>query len=206
MSRKIQFKFDETKAAQVAARLINKSGGKLNYLLATKILYAIDRAALANWGKPVMGGSYSSLPKGPVISEALDLMKKGKEENASSFWTAHIITKNYDLHLKKDPGSSELSEAEAQLVDDVHAMLAHRNRWDVVKWTHDEFQEWKDPKGSSKPIDVAAMLRAVGKTPKDIRSIAKESAYYQKFDALLGPGQTQKGTLAICAINFPLRT
>lgn len=185
-TKKIHFPFDETKATQVVAHLINKSGGKLNYLLATKILYTIDRTSLANWGKPVVGGSYCSLPKGPVISEAYDLMKTSKEGEISNFWTAHIVTKNYDLHLKKGPGRSELSEAEVQLVDDVHAMLANRNRWDVVRWTHDEFQEWKNPKGSSKPIEVAAILRAVGKKSKDIRFIEKESSYYQKFNALLG--------------------
>mgnify|MGYP001615162070 CR=1 FL=1 len=186
MTQNIQFKFDETKATQAVARLIDKSGGKLNYLLAIKMLYTIDRTALTNWSKPVIGGSYYSLPKGPIISEAYDLMKTGKKADVSNFWTTHVMTKKFDLHLKKNPGNSELSEAEAQLVDDVHAMLAHRNKWDVVQWTHDEFQEWNDPKGGNKPIQVKDILRAVGKTSKDIQTIKKENSYYHKLNALLG--------------------
>lgn len=185
MKHPIRFQFNQIKAAQVAARLVAKSGGKLNYLHALKMLYAIDRTAFANWGQPIIGGTYCSLRKGPITSEIYDLIKAAKVAEDESFWSIHLSTRDNDLKLKKDPGKDELSEAELQVVDDVHAMLAHRDRWDVVDMTH-EFKEWKDPGKSSDPIPVEKMLKVLGKSEEEIRHIAKESSYYQSVDALLG--------------------
>ncbi|MBU2572913.1 MAG: SocA family protein [Elusimicrobia bacterium] len=182
----LHFPLNEVKATQVVARLITKSGEKLNYLLLMKILYTIDRVALVNWGLPVCGGSYCSLPKGPAISEVYDLVKSSKHLNRSGYWTTHLITKNFDLSVRKPPGVGELSPAEIELVDTVHVMLAHRDKWDVVQWTHDEFKEWEDPKGSSNPIPVEKILRVLGKSESEIRLLARETSYHAQVKISLG--------------------
>lgn len=64
----MQFQFDQSKATDVAARFAKKSGGTINYLLLTKLLYITDREALKRWGRPVIGGDYVSMDYGPVIS------------------------------------------------------------------------------------------------------------------------------------------
>jgi len=184
MDTSIHFKFDEAKATQVAARLTEKSGNKVNYLLLTKMMYAIDRTALANWGQPVSGGAYCSLPKGPAISEAYDLIKKGKHPEKPTYWTKHLATKGYNLVLKKKPGNDELSPAEIELIDTIHAMLAHQDKWDVVEWTHNEFKEWEDPKGSSNTIPVEKILQILGKSESEIKAIAKETAYHNQISTL----------------------
>lgn len=185
MPTPIHFKFNEIKAAQTTAHLLEKSGGKLSYMLALKILYAIDRTALANWGQPIIGGSYCSMKNGPLTSEIYDRVKAGRYPEAQSYWGIYLSTKDKDLKLKKRPGTDELSEAELQLIDDVYAMLGHRDKWDVVDMTHIEFKEWENPGKSSKPIPVEKMLKALDKSSEEIHRIAKETSYYQSIDALL---------------------
>ena len=97
MSETLQFPFDHKKATQVAARLVEKRGGRLEYLHVMKMLYAIDRIALAKWGQPVVGGQYASMQKGPVISEALNLMR-GKTVHQD--WSRHFQTQGYSLVLR----------------------------------------------------------------------------------------------------------
>jgi len=183
MADPIQFPFDAKKATQVAARLVEKRGGQFEYIHVLKMLYAIDRVALAKWGQPVIGGQYSSLPKGPVISEALNLMR-GKSSNAA--WTKHLQTTGHKLHLRSVAGTDELSRAEVDLVDTVFQMLGHRNRWDIVREMHDTFSEWENPGRSSKPIAVESILEAVGTSQEDIQAIARESAHLNRLDSALG--------------------
>ncbi len=183
MNEALHFVFDDKKATQVAARLVEKKGGRLEYLHVMKMLYAIDRLSLAKWGQPVIGGSYCSMRKGPVISEVFDLIK-GERESRS--WSGHLQTKGYDLVLRKPAGTNELSRAEADLVDTVFVMLGNRSRWDIVKEMHDEFHEWKDPGSSSRPIPVEAILKAVGKKDAEIDAIAREAGNLNRLDAALG--------------------
>jgi len=42
--------FDETKATQVASRILKMRGGRMHYLKLIKLLYIIDREALQRWG------------------------------------------------------------------------------------------------------------------------------------------------------------
>ena len=182
MSETIHFPFDDKKAAQVAARLVEKKGGRLEYLHVMKMLYAIDRLALAKWGQPVIGGQYCSMNKGPVISEVLDLINGTLKRPT---WSEHLQTSGINLVLRKTAGTDELSRAEADLVDTVFVMLGNRDRWDIVAEMHDEFKELENPGKSSRPIKVEAILKAVGKGSLEITEIAKEAAYYNRIDAAL---------------------
>ena len=60
----IRFRFDEAKATQVAMRLLEKSENRLSHLALMKMLYIIDREALARWERPVIGGRYCSMEPG----------------------------------------------------------------------------------------------------------------------------------------------
>ena len=183
MNEALHLVFDDKKATQVVSRLIEKKGGRLEYLHVMKMVYLIDRLSLAKWGQPVVGGNYCSMSKGPVISEVLDLIKG---ERASSSWSGHLQTKGIDLVLRKPAGTNELSRAEADLIDTVFVMLGNRNRWDIVQEMHDTFKEWKDPGRSSRPISVEDILKAVGKKDAEINEIAREANHLNRLDAALG--------------------
>jgi hypothetical protein len=74
--RSIRFPFAETKATEVAARLVQRSGGSLSHLALMKMLFIVDREALNQWERPVIGRKYCSMAHGTVISEVLDLMRR----------------------------------------------------------------------------------------------------------------------------------
>ena len=71
--------FNEAKAAQAAARLLKKRGGKMAYMKLIKLLYLVDREALRRWGRPVTTDRYVSMDHGPVLSSTLDLINHGPE-------------------------------------------------------------------------------------------------------------------------------
>ena len=70
----MRFLFDERKAAQAAVYLIKKRSDQINYMKLNKLLYLADRKALFEAGQPITGDRMVSMPKGPVLSDILDLI------------------------------------------------------------------------------------------------------------------------------------
>jgi uncharacterized phage-associated protein len=183
--RRVHFRFDEVKATQVAAFLVRRSGGKMSHLALVKLLYIIDREALARWGRPVIGGSYYSLPHGTVISEVLNLMKKIEGWDDASFWTEHLTKFGNEMHLQKPTDDSELSIAETNLIGEVFETYGNLSKWDLRDLTH-QFGEWTDPKGSSIPIGIEEILHHVGKSSQEIAALVGELRELEEVDQLIG--------------------
>src|SRR4051812_9596906 len=55
---KMRISFNEQKATQAAARLLELRGGRISYLKLIKLLYLADREALLQWGRPITTDSY----------------------------------------------------------------------------------------------------------------------------------------------------
>jgi hypothetical protein len=166
----IQFDFDETKAAQVAGIFVQRCGGLFDYYLLQKCIYALDRAALLRWGQPVLGGDYKMLPFGPVNQAAMDNFKNARP----GFFAECFVRSGNEVRMKKDPGLSELSRAEIQLIESIcddwkglsfeaaHAKIA-------------AFPECADLK-SVVWIEIERILSAAGKTTDEIESIAQDAS------------------------------
>jgi uncharacterized phage-associated protein len=167
-------RFNEAKATQAAARFLRRHGGRMNYMKLVKLLYLLDRAALLAWGRPVTTDRYVSMDRGPVVSRILDLIREEPEPGTTSFWRQHIsVRKAYSVQLLSDPGSDDLSRAEEALIDAVFAEHGHRDQWQLVDFCHG-LPEWKNPEGSSTPLEYAEILRAGNKTEEEIREIEAE--------------------------------
>jgi hypothetical protein len=178
----IEFAFEEKKAAQTAARILELAGGSFDYLSLVKMLYIIDREAMRSWGHPVSGGPYFSLPAGPVNNPLLRVVNG---EVQSPYWAQHIQRKGNTLVLLADPGKGKLSEDELDLIAGVFDLWGSLSSSELVKMTHD-FREWVDPKGSSLPIQGGEILSAVGKTPEEILEIEKEQSSVARMREILG--------------------
>ena len=154
--------FSERKTTEAAARLLHLRGGCMHYLKLLKLLYIADREALQRWGIPISHDNYVSMDHGPVLSQTYNLIRDG----GSRIWAEHISAPfgDYEIRLIGDPPESQkLSPAEEQLLDEVFARFGHSNRWDLVDETH-KFPEWRDPHGSSLPIDIREILQALGES------------------------------------------
>ena len=145
------------------------------YLKLVKLLYFIDRNAILRWGRPVTTDRFVSMPHGPVVSRIYDLICSGPEENAPPSPWRQFIGKvdRYDVELISHPGDSELSRAEVRLIDEIFACFGEKTKWQLRDMSH-ELPEWRDPGGSSLPLEIEDILRAEGRTEHEIAELADE--------------------------------
>lgn len=173
----IKFIFNERKAAQTAARLIQQGGGEMNYLALMKLLYLIDREALVRFGRPVTGDNLVAMKHGPVLSRVYDLISHKKQELPQSEWHKFISRPSayvYTVKFGGVPDTSELSQAEVALIDEIFATYRGWDEWSLVALTH-TLPEWQDPQNSSVPIPFEEILKAVKKSGEDIKAIAEQA-------------------------------
>lgn len=167
-------RFREDKTTQAAAILIDLSGGKINYMVLIKLLYLADRAALNRLGQPISFDQYVSMPYGPALSTTLDLVRRRLRPEHSSYWYNYISTpERYSVSLQKPVSPDMLSDAEIDLLHEVHAEYGDVQEFDLVVLSH-LLPEWKDPHGSSVAIDYEDVLRASGKDEEEISAILSE--------------------------------
>ena len=180
-----QLRFNERKATQVAAQFLRLRGGRMSYMKLIKLMYLADREALLRWGRPISTDRYVSMDKGPVLSRVLDLATDGDDPSRPAIWSEQISeTVSYEVALKADPGSDELSEAEIALLDEIFKIHGRKSRWDLVELPH-QLPEWVDPEGSAIPISYRDILKAGGKSDLEIAAIESELSELVEADLLL---------------------
>jgi len=163
--------FNETKATQAAARLLRLRGGRMSYVKLIKLLYLVDREALIRWGRPVTTDCHISTDNGPVVSRIDDLIRNEPGPNAPMIWSKFISAPEYyEVCLLGDPGNSELSPAEDELIDEVFGQHGHQSRWAVVDYSR-SLPEWIHPDGGALPIEYRDILKSAHKTEAEISAI-----------------------------------
>ena len=177
--------FNEQKATEAAALLLNLKGGRSDYWWIIKMLYLVDREAFKRWERPVTYDFYESLPYGPVLMTVYNIIVK----NAPSvFWKRYIGTlpKYSEVQLNGSPAPiRKLSRAETELLSELFEEFGHFSGGDLVKYTH-TLPEWHDPHGSAIPIDLAELLQVLGYRPEDIKRIESELKEEEVLDSVLG--------------------
>ena len=169
----MRFVFDERRAAQAAARLLDKHGGTMPWLKLVKLLYLADRAALVEGGYPITGDRFVSMRFGPVLSRVLDLIKDDCPAG-DSVWHGYVARKRFDARLAGNADSGWLSDVNRDLLDSVFETYGCLKEWDVVARTH-ALPEWKDPGDSAIPIEPEDILRYSGYSEKSIGYVADQA-------------------------------
>jgi uncharacterized phage-associated protein len=176
--------FDERKATEMAAYLLKRAGGSMNYLKLIKLLYIADREALRRWGYPLTGDSYFSLDHGPITSRIMDLVREDPRFLNSKFWTRYIeLEGQYQVRLKEEVPLARLSKADLDLLEEVFAQYGQLEPFELAELTH-KFPEWKDPRGSRIPITYQEILRAVGREA-EAEELAEEIESHNLFKKVL---------------------
>jgi uncharacterized phage-associated protein len=166
--------FDEVKATQAAARFLKLAGGSLNYMALIKLLYRADREALRRWGLPITTDKYASMKRGPVTSQIYDRIKAsaGDTNARPTFWSTHIHRSGaHFVELQQDPGDSELSRAEEQLIEEIFSIDGKKDRFALADECHRDFPEWKDPGETSFPLDIADIVAALGLSEEEAANV-----------------------------------
>lgn len=188
----ICFRYNHLKTVQAAALLLKLHQKPLNYMALLKLLYMADRIALQSLDQPISGDRYYSMNFGPVLSHVYDLIK-GQGQDDQAIWEEHISkrqpnyrqTKDYMVRLLDDPGDSELSEEEEDIITGVYELYGKLDQFFLAALTHQYFPEWTDPNGTSIPIAVEDILKNVGKTPEEIAELELEAEQERYLDELL---------------------
>jgi uncharacterized phage-associated protein len=169
--------FNEEKVAQIAAYLLQKRGGQMSYLKLMKLMYLADRESMAQFEEPMSDDAWFSMDKGPVLSNVLNLIQGSSMSGQWDSWVAQA-PEPHEVSLAR-PGTDrdsfdELSDADIDILDTVWKRLGGMTRWDLVKYTHSECSEWRDPNRSALPIPPQDVFRALGKTDEESDELAAE--------------------------------
>ena len=175
----MQFVFDEEKATQAASLLLGRHGGTMPYIKLIKLLYLADRNSLIETGSPITGDRFVAMPKGPVLSRVLDLIRES-DPAADSLWHSCIVRRGYDAALIGAPGRDRLAEYDEKLLDRLFESYGEENKWQLVDLTH-ELPEWTDPGETSCPIAPEDILRHAGFTEYQVQAVAEQAAAVYSF-------------------------
>ncbi len=154
----------------------------MGYLKLMKLLYLSEREYLSLYGKTISGDKFVSMPHGPVLSQTYDVICNGSRE--PSGW-GHWITdeSNHDVALRggfERQDLDEINNAVISVMDEIYNQFGHLDRWQLRDYTHDNCPEWEDPHGSSYPIRMRDIFRAVGKSEEEAQKL--ESRYNEIRD------------------------
>jgi uncharacterized phage-associated protein len=159
--------YDLTKAAQAAAFFALRSGGCINVLKLSKLLYLAEREFMSRYDMPMFYDELCSLPDGPVVSVTLNLINGNFEHET---WSRFVSRrKGYDIAVAE--GVSEdlfdhLSQADKEVLSDLWTRFGSYDKYALRDWTHEwrNVPEWVDPRGSSYPIKHEDVFRYLGKS------------------------------------------
>jgi hypothetical protein len=169
----VKLPFNEAKAAEAAAHLLKLRGAPMSYVKLIKLLYLVDREALLRFGRPVTTDRYILTDKGPGLSQVNDLITA--DSVAPSDWSNYISTLqgDFEVELRKEAPLTELSEAEAELIEAIFVDFGKKTRWELIEYSQ-TLPEWHDPQGTKIPLDYADILKAGGKSPSEVDEIVSE--------------------------------
>ena len=173
----MSFRFDITKATEVACDLIRREGGVMNVMKMIKLVYALDRLSIQRRGIPVVGGTYFSLPNGPITSELLDLINSGSLWGEECRWEEFISDRqNHEIGLKAvQIGTEHLAASELKLIDQIYAELGNKDQWQLRDWSHERCEEWSPMVRGRERISLSKMARAVGLNDEQIQQIEQDA-------------------------------
>ncbi|MHC1547795.1 Panacea domain-containing protein [Phyllobacterium sp. K27] len=159
--------FQTRKAAQVVAFFAVRAGGKINILRATKLVYLADRRSIDQRDHPITNDNYASMPFGPVNSYTYSYID-GAAAVRQDQWLEFISPRNKnDIPLSREvtieEDLDELSRSDLRILEETWAEFKDIDRFELAEWTHKYCPEWKDPNGSSIPIDLATIFASLNK-------------------------------------------
>ncbi len=175
------------KIAQAAAVLMRaEATTDMNYMRLIKLLYIADRENLRSSGRTITGDRVVAMKKGPVLSGTLDLIKG--QVVGSELWQHYFRTVHYRVEMQDNPGVSELSKFEVEMLASVSRKYEDCDEWDLVEKTH-EYEEWKKhfQDGTAVDIPLESLLMAIGRAD-DKERIVKEDIERETFEQFFSRG------------------
>jgi len=158
--------FQTRKAAQITAFFAIRSGGKVNILKATKLIYLADRLSMHERDYSISGDSFVSMDFGPVNSYTYSYMR-GQAPVRQEEWSEYLaVRQGNDIPLAQDLGVEDLDElsvSDIKILERIWHDFEEVDRFDLAEFAHEYCPEWTDPNGSSIPIDHSTIFQKLRK-------------------------------------------
>lgn len=178
----IRYEFDERRAAQAAARLLAACGGEMPYLKLIKLMYLAERRSMSDDGYSITGDRFFSMPKGPVLSRTLDLIKT-RDHAPDAAWPKYVSAPvGFRVRRAGADRRDGLSDYDCDVLDEVAAEFGQMSEWELVEYTH-TLPEWRDPSGSAVEIDPAEIMKVAGHSEDAIAAVEEQLAAERSFEA-----------------------
>jgi uncharacterized phage-associated protein len=169
--------FQVRKAAQIAAFFAQRAGGSISHLKLVKLVYLANRRAMEKFDYPMFDDTMVSMDNGPVNSAFLNYINGDAVANYAE-WAEFITARaNHAVGLRKKIKTNELdelSDAEAEILEEVWAKFRTYDQWDMVRYTHRYCPEWEHPHGTSKEIPYERVFKTLKKKRSDDLALAVE--------------------------------
>jgi hypothetical protein len=122
--------------------------------------------------RPITGDNLVSMPFGPVNTFIYSYMN-GEAADRTGDWAKFIAPRHeYDIPLAREISVNdldELSRADIRILEATWERFKDIEKFELADWTHRFCPEWRDPKGSSLPIDFATVFKRLKKAdPVDL--------------------------------------
>ncbi len=184
--------FDPNRVTQAAAFMVSRSdSASMPYLKLLKLLYFADRESIREKGYPITGDQPYAMDYGPVLTRVYDYIKC-KPRKGAHVWAKHFRTSGYDIELSVDPGTGDLSRYDRRILQRVYDEHKDVDGFDMSQLSHD-YPEWKETyrgEGSSTPLSIETILKAVGIEESHIQEIIEQSGeerrYFEYFENVGG--------------------
>jgi uncharacterized phage-associated protein len=174
MQVKIPPLFDEDRAAQATAYLLERAGGSLTVLKLIKLLYLAERRSLQLFGVPLVGDVPVAMQHGPVLSRTLDLIN-GTAAAATGAWDARIGEREgHTITLRGGAQAlGALSRADRRVLDEIFQEFGAMDPWELVRYCHQRLSEWDSPGFGATEIPLRRIFRAFGVSADDADAAAE---------------------------------
>ena len=148
------FLFQESKAIEAMSYLLSLNEGRMNYMVAIKLLYLSDRAMLTNGHISITTDSYAAGTGGPVLRNILARIKEG----GSKKWNDHVVLNGPCVELVSPfEEYKEISEQEREVIARIYGEFRHYKRIELLEYCQG-LKEWRAPYGCFVPIGIDSIL------------------------------------------------
>ena len=158
-------RYREDKATQVAALLLQLSGGTINHTKLITLMYFVERSAVVQFGRPVTFDDFLYLERRPVLVATLDNVNGDQSPNVESYWLEHVSKCDGSgaVHLKSEVAcNDQLSRAEETITKQIFAEFGQMDLSQLRDYAHHNFSELKDSSSTRYPIAIREILLAEG--------------------------------------------
>ncbi len=76
-----------------------------------------------------------------------------------------------------------LSDSDLEVLGETWEQFGHIQKFDLVKYTHDNCPEWEDPQGSSTPITYKKLFTALGYPEEQVAALVNRLTEQERLNA-----------------------